>query len=45
MKILLIIITLLLFNACIKQDCLREFEFHFPATITQGDTFAIGAFI
>lgn len=38
----LILLILLCFFSCNKQDCLREFEFHFPATITEGDTFAIG---
>jgi hypothetical protein len=42
MKLFIVLIGLMFFNACIKQDCLREFEFHFPATITQGDTFTIG---
>lgn len=43
MKPLLSILALLfLYSACKKPSCFREYEFHFPATITQGDTFAIG---
>ena len=28
--------------SCKKNSCFKNFEFHFPATITQGDTFDIG---
>ncbi|MFK7798218.1 MAG: hypothetical protein AB8E82_12245 [Aureispira sp.] len=41
-RVLLVLAVIIGLNACIKQDCIRSFEFHFPATITQGDTFAIG---
>ncbi len=43
MRLNLLLATLLLLAfSCRKQSCLREFEFHFPATITAGDTFNIG---
>jgi hypothetical protein len=41
-RVLLILGVVISLHACIKQDCIRELEFHFPATITQGDTFSIG---
>ena len=40
--LLLLIIVLSYFLSCRKPSCTRKFEFHFPATITQGDTFDIG---
>lgn len=43
MKIeVLTILFVFLMGACKRQNCAREFEFHFPATITEGDTFNIG---
>ena len=43
MRYTMFCLTLLVSSlACRKQECLKKFEFHFPATITQGDTFNIG---
>lgn len=42
MKILFFLLIIFILYSCKKQGCLRKFEFHFPATITQGDTFNIG---
>ena len=41
-RILLFLLVTLFIYTCKKSSCTRSFEFHFPATITEGDTFSIG---
>lgn len=42
MRLKLLILLVVLVYACKKSFYFRNFEFHFPATITAGDTFSIG---